>query len=794
MSQATKRTYRFGEFDLKIDSRSLVRQGERVPLGSKAFEVLVQLVLRAGEVVPKDELMRAVWPASFVEERNLTQQVSSLRKAFGNKSDYIATIPGRGYQFTESVVELPKESLLQTRDSSMLAQGNGAILPVSPSGELLHTMHERTEVTFEESAYMTFPARRRTRTGQLWQYALAATALLALGVWVGWRLSHRSAPIDHRQVVIADFINTTGDASFGQTLKRALAIDLDQSPYIEILSDRSVIATLQLMERKSDTALTPDVAREVCERANQQVLLVGGVSSVGGSYLLTLEATDCATGKRLASAQANAKTSADVLGALDSVAQHVRRELGESEKSMASFQVPIAQATTSSLEALKMYSIATYLSAQGKDENETIPFFQKAIQLDPQFAMAYSGLAGQYYNLEEFELASQADAKAFALSDHVSARERLIIQAHYYGEGQNDVQNGIKMYKVWAQIYPHDSVPLANLCNLYVSLGQYDLAIEAGRKALELRKDRGPYTMLAYALMRANRFSEALAVGATAKQNHADSAALHATLFSIAIAQKDQVAIAEERVWAQHDNNDWYAWYFPCIEATTAATSGRYKDAKELFRKSFEVVQGQHNPDIADDLLAEEAKTEVAFGLNDVARKTLSGIKQVRPTTADYAVASAQLGDTKPAEKYLEQYGKPSPDTDITYLYLPRVRAALAMQRNKPQEAIDALEVSRPFDLTTYDILTDRAAAYLKSGHADKAVQEYKTILANPGIDPTEFQYPFAHLGLARAYAKIGDVAHSRAEYKTFLDIWKDADPDLPVLRAAQVELEKLPG
>jgi tetratricopeptide (TPR) repeat protein len=277
---------------------------------------------------------------------------------------------------------------------------------------------------------------------------MAAVALLAAGTLLGWRLSRHTVPVDHRQVVLADFVNTTSDATFGQTLKRALAIDLEQSPFIEVLSDHDVLQTLQLMERKSDTAMTPDVAREVCERANRQVLLTGNVTAVGSKYLLTLEAVDCSSGKRLASAKAEARSREDVLGALDSVAERVRRGLGESARSVESYHVPIAQATTASLEALKMFSIGSYLATHGKDENETIPFFQKAIELDPQFAMAYSGLASRYYNLEEFELASEYDAKAFALSDHVSARERLMIQAHYYGEGQNDLNQGVKTYKI----------------------------------------------------------------------------------------------------------------------------------------------------------------------------------------------------------------------------------------------------------------------------------------------------------------------------------------------------------
>jgi DNA-binding winged helix-turn-helix (wHTH) protein/tetratricopeptide (TPR) repeat protein len=793
MSQAGKSVYRFGEFDLKVDSRQLVRQGERVPLGSKAFEVLLQLVRRAGEVVPKDELLRAVWPASFVEERNLTQQVSSLRKAFGDKAGYIVTVPGRGYQFTASVVEIPAETLLQRLDPVKMAEAGATGLATEQPAGLVHTLHERTEVTFEESAYLAFRGRRMAAKGGLWWYALAGCILLTIGVWVGWRISQRPAPVDHRLVVLADFANGTSDASFGQTLKRALAIDLDQSPFVEVLGDREVVQTLQLMERKGDTPLTPDVAREVCERANRQVLLAGGVTAVGSKYLLTLEATDCNTGKRLASAKAEAPTREDVLKALDSVAEHVRRELGESAESVASYQVPIAQATTASLEALKMFSIGSYLFSQGKDENETIPFYQKAIELDPQFAMAYSALAGQYYNKEAFDLASQNNAKAFALSDHVSARERLIIQAHYYGEGLNDMQNGIKTYKIWADTYPHDFVPFGNLCNLYIALGQYDLAIEAGKKALELQKQRGiVYSLLAIALMRAGRYAEAKALGVEAKANQVDTGRLHATLFAVAVAEKDQAAIAQERAWAANHKSDWYAWFFPAEDATFLASTGRYKDARELFRKSIAMANEEKNFNVAYDVMSEEAKTEAAFGLVNAARESLKMSEPAATISADFAVSSVEVGDTGPAERYLQEHGKSTTDTVITYLYAPRIRAALAIHRDRPQEAVDTLEASRPYQWINYDIPMLRAEAYLKSGQAANAAQQYQEVLAKPGVDPTEYQYPFAHLGLARAYAQTGNLAGSRAEYKAFLDAWKDADTDLPVLQAAKAELERL--
>jgi DNA-binding winged helix-turn-helix (wHTH) protein/tetratricopeptide (TPR) repeat protein len=462
----------------------------------KTFEVLCYLAANPGRLVPKDELLKAVWPGSFVEENNLTQHVSLLRRALADRAGYIVTIPGKGYQFTAEVKAEKPRSQPQMSEAQ-----------VQSTPELAPGVEADTQASSAEVSPASPPASHKLRKLLRWigfgvaLTLLAAAAITATNAWR--RLAH---PPQVRKVMVANFTNATGDATFDRTLKRALEIGLEQSPYIDVMSDREAVGTLRLMGRNEASAITPEIAKEICERGNRQVLLTGNITSIGHEYLLTLEATDCESGSKLAAAKEVAGTKERVLAALDSVADHVRRDLGEPSKSMKDFQTPIIEATTASLDALKFYSIGQSMDAQGKSETETLPFYQKAVELDPQFAMAYGAIANEYYNLSEPNLASQFYKKAFDLSDRVSARERLVLQAHYYAEGRKDMQEGANIYRQWTATYPNDWKPWIDLADDYTQLGSYAPAIEAGQQALKLEPNRAiNYSVLVRAYRRANR-------------------------------------------------------------------------------------------------------------------------------------------------------------------------------------------------------------------------------------------------------------------------------------------------
>ena len=761
--------YRFDEFVLDPSTRTFARNGKSVLVSPKAFDVLTYLLDNPGRVVTKEELLKAVWPDSFVEEGNLAQHISWLRKALGERSSDIVTVPGRGYQFTAQVRTETAADLLPE---------------VQPGETLVHGARERTHMVIEEVALVPLAAKPARASTRVWpHYALVIVAAL-VAVWVGWRWWRPAVPAEFRKIVVADFTNSTGDATFDRTLKKALEIDLGQSPFLDVMSEREAVSTLQLMDQKKDAAITANVATELCVRSNRQVLLTGSIASVGRDYLLTLEATDCNSGNKLAGAKKQAATKEDVLGALDAVADRIRRGLGESAKSLESFQVPIQKATTPSLDALKAYSLGKYLDAQGKDELETLPFYQKAVELDPQFAMAYDAIGICYINLNEYNLAAEYYKKASELSSHLSEREKFVIQGR-----SESIQQRIKTFQLWAATYPHDSVPWFDLAADRMELGQFAAAIPAASQALELDPSRWVnYYILARAYEQTNRFAEAKAVGEQAVQRKKDRVRLHAILFEIAFAEQDQSALSREIQWSENHVD----YYLIDIRACAAAALGKYKESEELFRRSYETAIRDNLPETADDILLDQAIMEFWLGLPAASRATLGRIRKPDLDSSDLAILRARLGDPSVAEHFLANHENEIHNELMAHINVPLVRATLAMKRQKPADAIAVLQVAIPYEVVDYKVPTLRGDAYLQSHQPEKAAVEYKKILANPGVAAGSYLFPLAHLGLARAYALQNRKTEGRGEYEKFYALWKDADPDVPVLKEARLECARL--
>jgi eukaryotic-like serine/threonine-protein kinase len=795
MSLSVKHLYRFGPFDLDPEQRVVRREGTRIALPPKAFDVLLYLVRNPLRLVTKEELLRAVWPDSFVEEGNLSQNIFLLRKALTtprNDVRYIVTIPGRGYQFAsavETVNQLPQLSPVETD-------------PTNGGGIGLSTVHSTMRIVVHEeiddttspppAGYAALPGRSRRHWGRWFAVAGFLLAGLASVSFFWWR--HHRQPSSSQTIVLADFVNRTGDGSFDVVLKKALEIDLAQSPYLDVMSEQEAVGTLQLMGRELDAALTPDVAKEICQRSNRQVMLTGSIANLGREYLLTLEASDCISGKELAEAKAEAASKEKVLAALDLTADKLREALGESAKSVERFQVPIAQATTSSLEALKAYSIGEYMVGKtGKEETETLPMFQRAVELDPQFAMAYAAIATDYYNLNEAKLAAPYYQKAFDLSGQVSEKERLYIRAHYYADSRKDVAQGIKEYQLWAETYPRDWGPWLNMANQYTQTGQYASAIAAGEQALRLDPSRGiNYSVLARAYMRVNRYADAKSTAQRAVKMGKDSSGLHALLFQLAFIEGDQAAMLHEIAWSMGKASQWRCLD---IRAFAAATEGKYKQSEELFRKAYGAAERENLAETADDILIDQASVEFESGMPLAARATLSRVKQQDTDNPDFAFLKAELGDLSFAEHFLTVYGNTShPGTLMTYEYAPRLRAEIALHRAKPLDAVAALEPAAPYELAGgLSAFAQRGEAYRRAGQAQNAAAEYRDILAHRGVDPISPLFPLAHLWLGRADAQAGHVQESRSEYEKLFVLWKDADRDLPVLLAARREYAALP-
>ena len=796
MSLTENDIYRFGEFEVDPASRRFSRNGALIPLYPKAFEILVYLVANPGRVVTKEEIFKSAWPESFVEEGNLARQISSLRRALGDRADCIVTVPGKGYQFAARVVG----ATISGAAANLTAKLAPDLADDSLAGNVLvQRVRERTQVVIEESFAAPAVALVPARVPPFGRIPLrvaagSALGLIGLAAAVAFLWVRFSRPTELRKVLVADFTNTTGDTTFDRTLKRALEIDLEQSPFIDVMSDSEAVSTLRLMGRKDDSPITPEIAKELCERSNRQVMLAGNIAQLGGEYLLTLEATDCASGKSLTGAKAEAASREKVLGALDAVVDRVRSGLGESSKSLKSYDVPIQTATTSSLEALESYSMGVAMQLEGKNETESLPFFQRAVELDPQFAMAYGAIGNDYYNLSETNLASQYFKKAFDLSGPVSAKEKLTLRAHYYAEGRNDLVQGIEAYRQWAAIYPNEWVPWTDMANEYMALGQYAPAIAAGERGLELNPDEGvDYSVLVRAYRRANRYAEAKSIGIKAVQRNKDSANLHGSLYQIAVAEHDADARARESKWAADHSEGWYGFFFADLQAEEYASQGKYREAESAFRHAWETAERDNLPEIADDVLLDQAFVEFTLGQTAAARATLSRVRKLDADAPDFPVLQAELGNGASAEAFLAAHGaETQPGTLMNFIYLPRVSAALAMQRGKALDAVTALEPASPYELADYNVPTEKAAASMLARRPDVAIAEFQKILSNPGVDPVSILYPLAHLGLARAFFSQGNKAGSKSEYEKFFALWKDADNDVPVLQQARRDYAQL--
>jgi DNA-binding winged helix-turn-helix (wHTH) protein/tetratricopeptide (TPR) repeat protein len=834
MSLTSKRIYEFGEFRLKTGARLLELSGQPVPLGSKAFEVLTCLVVHAGSVVTKDQLLKAVWPESFVEEGNLSQQVFALRRALGLHASFIVTIPGRGYQFTERVREVadlsappPADSgsfvLQRTRERTHIvieetSELQDTVVPTGPlepstppqaaglsssraSVEDAGIEMERATVaggyaisandggeTSWRKQQLTLPPPARAR--RIWPTVAAGLLVLGSGILVARYVLR--APANQR-VVIAELDNRTQDPGLDVVLRDALEIDLDQSPYIDVMSESETLSTLRLMDRKPETSLVPPVAREVCQRSNREVLIAGSVASVGRNYLLTLEATDCDSGKILAGTKAEVTSKDQMLPALDQASESLRKALGESSQSLERFQVPIAQATTSSLEALQQYSIGEYLLGRmGKEESDALPFFERAVELDAQFAMAQAAVATGYYSLGEYTVAGPYYQRAFDLSGQVSEKERLYIRAHYFADDKRDLWQGLRVYQMWADTYPKDWGPWLDMADEHTQLGQYPEAIAAAEHALKLDSSRGIiYGVLARAYMHIGRFGDAKSTAARAFSLGKDSNMLHATLLEIAFAEKDEPAIAREIFWSRSRVGEWN---FLDLEARSAAQQGRYNAATELFQAAYNSAFRENLPEKANGILLDQASSGLDAGLESAARDALKSMTEQESANPNVEYLRAELANDAETKQSLVAYlGSGTPDTREASADSARIRARMALNQGRPLLAIADLEgISDYGSPESYSIAAERADAFRMAGQPAKAAEEYRRILENPGVDPVSPLIPLARLGLARAESQTGQTKESKADYEILFSQWKEADANLPVLVAARKEYAAL--
>lgn len=631
-----------------------------------------------------------------------------------------------------------------------------------------------------------------------WILAAVAAALLAIGL-VYWRSHARPAFQGKDSVVIADFANLTGESVFDGTLKQALAIELEQSPYLNVLSDDKVRATLRLMDRPQTSRLDKELAREVCQRTNSKALLTGSIDGLGNEYKLRLEASDCHSGAVLASAQTGAHGRDAVLKQLGDAGNELREKLGESLSSVQRYSTPLEQATTSSLEALKAFTEGR--RAQGeKGDAASIPFHKRAVELDPNFARAYASLGMAYWNLGESGSAIQTLKKAFELRDRVSARERYYIEGSYYTLATGELEKAIRSYRDWIESYPDDYLPYANVNLSYVSLADYEKAVESARKAISLAPDSiGGYGNLMAAYLALDHFDEARAVYDQAIEKKPETEFLHEMRYALAFLQGDEPAMKQQVEWARGKPGAEDAML--ALQADTEAYFGRLSKAQEYAQRAVETSRHSDSSESAATWLAAAALREAEMA-NSARAKTLAEEALAASKGRDVAIASAialaRSGDILHAQKLADELNTNFPlDTIVQAFWLPTIRGSIALQRGDAQQAITQLQPAFRYELGNQGFgpmypAYLRGLAYLKLRQGEQAAGEFSKILSHRGLMQNSPLAALSHLQLARAQVVSGETKAARKTYQDFLALWKDADPNLSLLAEAKAEYAKL--
>jgi DNA-binding winged helix-turn-helix (wHTH) protein/tetratricopeptide (TPR) repeat protein len=775
MPPETKVLYEFGKFRCDPQEHLLLSEGRPVALSPKAFEILLALIQSKGRLLTKDALMHQVWPDSFVEEGNLTVNISALRRALGENSgeqQYIETVPRRGYRFVAPVTERHEDE--GKTDPALDTE------PTKPASGVVST-------------------RPPLARGLWW----TAGGLLLIAAMVVILISSRSAKLtDKDTVVLADFANTTADPVFDGALRQGLSSQLEQSPFLHLLSDERVAQTLPLMAQPKDSRLTHDLARQVCQRTASSAVLDGTIAQVGTQYLLTLKAINCANGESLGSTEAEATDKNHVLAALGKVASEMRNQLGESLTSVQAYDAPPENVTTPSLEALKAYSLGYQAMVLKSDYDSAVPLFQQAISLDPNFAMAYARMGTSYFNLNETGRATDSLRRAYELRENLSEREKLYIAAHYELVVTGNLDAARKVFELLAQTYPRDA-PYTNLGIIYSQLGDYDRAIVAFEQAVRMAPPTGNrYANLVNGYLQLKRIDEALTTVREAQSNHIDSPEIHVNLYWAAFLQNDAAAMRRESTGVE--NKPGYEDQMLNYESDTALYAGQLDKSRALARRAIEAARKGDEKEAAAIYQAQAAVREALVGNLDPAKQQAQSALAAsdgKDVEALSAIALGIAGDSKQAKHLADDLEKRYPDdTIVQYTYLPTIKAASFLHGRRSGTAPDALAAGTPYELggnlltlnfILYPVYV-RGEAYLAAKKGPEAAAEFEKILDHPGAVRSEPIGALAHLQLGRAYILTGDQGKAVSAYKDFLALWKDANPDIPILKEAKAEYAKL--
>ena len=776
---------RFEDFELDLRSYQVRRSGRTLRLERIPMEVLFLLVERRGQLVTREEIIEKLWGKNvFLDTDNaINTAIRKIRQVLKDDPEqprFIQTVTGRGYRFIGQTSE----------DVVPPAQAPAQEQPASSSSPAM------TEAP--------------TGIGTRWKLIVPAiVAVLALSVG-GYFYLHRTPKLtDKDTIVLADFTNTTGDSVFDGTLRQGLAVQLEQSPFLSLISEERIQQVLRLMGKPADARLTPEIAREICERTASAAVLDGSIASLGSQYVLGLRAEDCRTGDVLAEEQVQAARKEDVLNALSQIASKFRSRVGESLTTVKKYDTPLAEATTPSLEALKAYS-AGWQVVSSTGSAAAVPFFNRAIEIDPNFASAYAALGRMYGDIGESVLSAQNTNKAYQLRDRASDQEKFFISLTYELQVTGNLEKAQQICDLWVRAYPRASLPHGLLAGgIYPSIGKREESVEEAKIALGIDPDFSiGYSLLADSYLALERTAEAEKTLQRASERKLDIPDFYVQRYVIAFLKDDKTGMEREAALPREKPgvDDWMS----NAEAFVSAYSGHLEEARKMSRRAADLARKAERRDTEALYEADAAMREALFG-NALAARQRAGdaveLSKSRDVEYGAAFALALSGDSSRSQGLTEDLSRRFPeDTIVRFTYVPTIRALVALNHSQPSKAIELLQTAISYEGGTpieggsefllgagslYPAYV-RGLAYLASHHGAEAAAEFQKILDHRGIVISDPIGALAHLQLGRAYALSGDKTKAKSAYQDFLTLWKDADPDIPIFKQAKAEYAKL--
>lgn len=793
--------WEFGSFRLDGSQHLLFRDGQLVSLPPKAAEVLLVLVESHGQLVEKDALMKAVWPDSFVEEANLAVHISQLRKILndGSGSQYIETIPRRGYRFVGAVTAVDPAASAENSPAAAAASAP------SPEPSTQTSPPASTPNSSSRASALPFTLEHALLLGGA--ILFIAVAVL-LGIKRGGQRTHASeaavishplaATVERNSIVLADIANNTGDPIFDTTLRQAMSIELEQSPFLDLVPESQLQDSLRNMGKPANTQLTPEVSLDLCQRTGSAAVLDGWIAKLGTQYTLGVRAINCRSGDHIADLQTTAASRERVLQALGDATRQLRAKLGESLSMLQKFDTPIEEATTPSLEALQAYSIGRATMVQRGEDASSVPFFERAIRLDPDFAMAYAALGNAYSNLEEPGLADANVTRAYELREHVSQREKFYIESHYYQFVTGNLDKAARAYEVWAETYPVDLAPRTNLAVIYSNLGEFQLSLQKAKEAVNLAPDDTQnQANLVNAYISLGQPDAARAVATEALKNGFDSPFLRLYLYDVSFLQNDTSGMQREIAWSAGEPG--VEGDFLDHEGSDAAYQGQLTKARTFADRAAAAALQAKAKETAASYELNAAQWEAVYGNVPQAKQRVDkalALAGDRDTQYNAAVALALAGETQQAGALADGLNRRFPeDTFVQSCYLPAIRGAIALRRHDSTGALRELTAATPYELGVAGGLFPvyiRGLVYLQTGDGNHAAIEFQKMVDHPGVVLDGPIGALAPLQLARAYALSGQKAMAKTEYADFLQKWQNADIDIPILIEAKNESRKL--